>query len=194
MSGYWWGYRLQLKMAVRNDFLNGSNWGNETLEVDDINDTFDAATYRQIAINNTPITVDGSPASDTITVSVPAGSVNKYIDIKAYVRAETKTYLVGTGSRTSRINWRLYKTYSAVDTDLIATTELSEATIIGGGSNTIQRDSDTNQIFVDYPYEPTADERTNGFDVTIEISGGSGTGSNENSATCTFDFIRVTGA
>jgi hypothetical protein len=150
-------------MANRNPKTGGTQFVNgEVLYDYDLDDTIAATTYHRIAYDATQTTSNN--VTQTITISVPAGSVYKYIEIKARI--------LGSADQEDSSNglcyFRLYKTYSAVDTDLIAD-HVFAGRNIGGVSAGAGVWSDRSEVFINYYYEPTADEKTNGFDVKISI-------------------------
>jgi len=164
-------------MANRNTATGGiTAFTTEHPTYQDINDTIAATTYERKASNTTPVTVTNSgtgTATGTFTISVPAGVVNKYVEIKAHISA-TSGLNPSSSSTVTSTTYKLYKTYSAVDTDLITTKTASSAYEYNAGDN------DVDEIFINYYYEPTTLEKTNGFDVKIymtaykNVAGGGG--------------------
>ena len=170
----------------------------EKLNAQDLNDNF-GLMYSLKAQNTTSVTTSAdsngtTSSNDTITVSVPAGSVDTYIEIKADVYASAVAYGGGGLPHTASTSIQLYKTYSAADTDLIATRTFNSADCnknIGGFS---YQDTSTNSQTVYYYYEPTADEKANGFDVTLKIyAAAAGTGVGATSS-ITANFINIMGS
>lgn len=168
-------------MAIKNKQIGGKDWTDgEGVKNQDLNDTFDAVTYRQIAIDDsvTTLSVDvdtydnNTPANDsdeaTKTVSIPAGSVNKYIEIKSFVFGRGSAYKFEYGSASVIADIKMYKTYDGTDTDLLPNFEFYRASDSGNTGSVKVVDSNAATLY--YYYEPTEDEKTNGFDISIYMS------------------------
>lgn len=192
-------------MSIRNLKLGGTDMGAEDAKSVDWNDTFDAVQYEQKVINSTSVTVSSTintpSSSDTDTssmsVSIPAGVVNKYIEVKVYILGKSEGYSgQNAGGTTSNSKVTIVSVYSAVDTTRLSQKTFTETYTQSWSFDSIDRGMDRNSQTFNIYYEPTTAEKTNGFDIRVDldtaVSSGSGGGCTSN-ATITCEEILVMG-
>lgn len=169
-------------MTIRNSKLGGQDFQDgEVLYDYDLDDTFNAIQYELKAQNNVPVTQTDNGTS-TISVNIPSGSVIKYIEISSFVKASSTI----NGGSANSASVRLYKSYNSVDTDLISTHIFLE-----DSDSTAKVTNGANSYI--YYYEPTVDEKTNGFTISIDISFNISNVNDYNSGYTTCEYINIMG-
>lgn len=169
-------------MANRNTTNGGSAMGKEDALSTDWNDTFKAVTYRRLANSATGGTHNTTTPTLITTHVIAAGDVNKSIELLADVN-HNKTYS-GSSKGASEYFFRV---------DVGETG--SESTIVDDMDNTIDNGSNSEKTFTTRSvyYEPTTDEKTNGFNVKIYLYVGNIQSANVDSAAASLARSRVMG-
>lgn len=168
-------------------FTNGT-----AADADDVNSNFTAVNYRSLSYDAVSASVTrnqssgtGTTTGDLVTHAIGAGEVSEYImiflDYQVVTRSEDETQAIAsarinigeTGSETAKITKEF---------GFFTNGELSDddATIRNGGT------------FMFY-YEPTTDEKTNGFNVHIEGLAYVASTSRSATATITHSNSRIMG-
>lgn len=150
-------------MAIRNTKLGGAtDWSSEKLKSEDLNDTFDATFDRTLKVIGTDLVggSSSSPATDTklAEVSITGGTVIDYIVISVLFDGRMST---STGS--ARLDLKVGESGSEVSVND------SPFDVSASGVATVTRVSS-----IEYYYEPTTAEKTNGFNVQAFVKAQSG--------------------
>lgn len=150
-----------------------------------INSNNEIVGLKRILNDNTILTVSETN-NNTKVISIPAGAINSYIIISAKIVGETK----GSGGNTADpiAQYKLYKTYSGVDIDLIPLKIISQN--FGEAATHGFYWFNTNNENTFFYYEPTEDEKTNGFDIKIYIAS---SGNTVNTAKTTIENVDIFG-
>lgn len=187
-------------MAIRNAKLGGPDFTNgEVLYDYDLDDTFNAVQYEQKVINNTSvnISVNGTVVpsdSANITVFVPANSVQRYINIQTLVRASARALDTNDNRADCFITVRISKTYNTIETNLLPLSRFVEAeTDISSGNDRENGERDRNWWSSNLYYQPTNDEKINGFEVTVYIEGTASSQGGFSTASGSIDYLNIMG-
>ena len=190
---------------VNRNSLNSANsdFTEEGLKPEDLKDTIHAVTYRSIAYNDTPVTStanrDGASEgagtttdTDTKTLAIPAGVITKYIQVIADITALSLANGSSGADNNGFTAYTIEKEYAATPVDLIAQRNFTQTDIVE-----TMRESDSNGVFTSIYYEPTTDEKTNGFDINVVLDASAttnaDTGANASNNSITVNSIRIMG-
>lgn len=150
-------------MAIRNDKYGGSDFTEEGLKPSDFNDTIDATYDQNMRVYGTDLTggaKTGTGDEKLSEVSIAGGKVVTYILVSFWCNSRNLST-----SQHIQADIRIGESGSEASvTDSPITLALSTGTS-DSISGTIGRT-------IEYYYEPTTDEKTNGFNVQIFGIGG----------------------
>lgn len=121
----------------------------------------DTAKMKVLGVNNTSIS-----AGESKSVSIEGGKVTSFVLILARLAG---TNYANPGENRS-ISYKFSKIYDSVTTDLFSSVAFNKAQTSSSGAYIATAGSDSTC----YLYSPTEDEKTNGFDVQVSLSGNAG--------------------
>ena len=150
-------------MAIKNTALGGTDWGAEGVDYEDLNDTFDAVnlrTFRRITSDSTPASTTNTSYVTLATLSIGAGVVKDHIEIKATYKGNWQYLPSSNNGSYANANILIGEAGSEVS---------KYCQIIARKAGAVQCSgavlSDLN-----FYYEPTTDEKTNGFNIILQGS------------------------
>jgi len=144
-------------MTVRLAKLGGTDWNNEQLTDDDLNDTLNRGTIQYFTGSTTASTTGNTTYTRLINVSIPANRINSVVIV--IVNCKVACGKVSSSEETKpSMDFRAGETGSV--TSKYELDPIWEEPV--GGPQVSQA-----RFAIMWVYEPSASEKTNGFDIDV---------------------------
>ena len=149
-------------MTVRLAKLGGTDWNNEQLTDDDLNDTLKRGTIQLVASSTTPSTTDNTAYTQLINETIAAGKADKYAIIVINLTGDALHDPNGGDKHSGSVDIRVGENGGSIS----SVEEIDPFVYIDTASGE-HKQVELKGMTTVYVHELTSGEKTNGLDVDV---------------------------